>query len=223
MESPFPVSVAFAWLEDSAGTAPRLLPEEEAALGGGASPRRRAQFALGRACARNALRALGLTAPGPIGKGEGRRPAWPDGIVGSITHSHGRAAAAVAPARLYRGIGVDLERIRLPSDALLRRVCRPEERPPFDGLAADAVALRFTAIFAAKESIYKAVNPLTGVYLGFQDARIEFPPGEDLGTGSSFVWWLEKDGGPRFPAGTRSPGAWRRMEEWILAGVWIAV
>lgn len=222
MESPFPGSVAFAWREDFAGAAPGLLPEEEAALGHAASPRRRAQFALGRACARDALRALGLAAPGAIGKGEDRRPVWPDGIVGSITHSHGRAAAAVAPARLYRGIGVDLERIRPPSAALLRRVCRPEERPPFDTLAPEAVALRFTTVFAAKESIYKAVNPLTGVYLGFQDARIEFPPGAALGTGSSFVWRLEKDGGPGFPAGTYGPGAWRRMEKWILAGVWIA-
>lgn len=221
MDSPFPASIAFAWREDSAGTAPALLPEEEAALGSVASPRRRAQFALGRACARDALRALGVAVPVAIAKGEDRRPVWPAGIVGSITHSHERAAAAAAPARLFRGIGLDLERIRAPSTALLHRVCRPEERPPFEALSPNTAARRFTAVFAAKESVYKAVNPLTGVYLGFQDAGIEFPEGEDFDTGSPFLWRLEKAGGPGFPAGTRGQGAWRRAGEWILAGVWI--
>ncbi|HEX7926975.1 MAG TPA: 4'-phosphopantetheinyl transferase superfamily protein [bacterium] len=221
LTSPFPPAVAFALRSEADLATAALTPEEERLLGPASSPRRRAHFRLGRACAREALRALGITAPATVGRAADRRPLWPEGFVGSITHSGDHGAAAAARGTDFRGLGVDLERVRLPSDGLLRRTCRPEEQVAWEALPGDGKPVAFTALFAAKESIYKAVNPLTGVYLGFQDATVTFNPGADA-QGGSLTWTLHKDSGGAFPAGTRGQGAWRAEGEWVVAGIWIA-
>ncbi len=224
MESPFPPTMAFVARSQPPGAPPALSPEEEQALGAASSSRRRAQFALGRACAHAALAALEGASTVAIGRGDGRLPQWPLGYVGSITHSHERAAAVVAKAAEFRGVGVDLERVRVPSGALLKRVTRPPERERVLALPEPALPLAFTALFAAKESIYKAVNPLTGVYLGFGDAEVQFSGNwADDAPGAEIEWTLHKDSGPGFPAGMRGAGAWRRNGEWVVAGVWLPV
>jgi 4'-phosphopantetheinyl transferase EntD len=208
MDSPFPSAAAFVERHQPPDGPLPLRPEEQDALGGASSPRRRAQFALGRACARDALLRLGARADVAIGRETGRLPRWPAGYVGSITHSHDRAAAAVALADAFRSLGVDLERTRRPSDALLARVTRPAERETLRALPASELPLAFTALFAAKESLYKAVNPLTGTYLGFGDAEVRFAPGTDWrGDGGGFAWSLHKDCGALFPLGAGGAGA----------------
>src|SRR5438874_13378259 len=84
------VGEAFGDLPD----APLLGPE--AAAVASAVPSRQREFATGRACARQALAALGV-APVPLDRGAGGAPAWPAGGVGSITHCAGYRGAAVAP------------------------------------------------------------------------------------------------------------------------------
>ena len=59
-----------------------LFPEEEVALGRAGAKRRR-QFTAGRACARRAMRCLGMV-PVPILSGSSRQPIWPEGVVGSL-------------------------------------------------------------------------------------------------------------------------------------------
>lgn len=223
MESPFPPTVAFVARTQPPEGPPALPPEEEQALGAASSSRRRAQFALGRACARAALAALGGVGDVAVGRAGGRLPQWPAGYVGSITHSHECAAAAVAKAADFQGIGVDLERTRRPSDGLLERVTRPAERERLRALPTPLLPLAFTALFAAKESIYKALNPLTGIYLGFGDAEVRFLETlAETSVAGEFMWTLHKDSGTGFPAGMEAAGAWRRSGEWVVAGVWLA-
>ena len=64
------------------------------------SPRKNAGaiLRLGRACARAALANLGQ-GEAVIGIDEAGAPLWPAGVVGSITHTKGYAAALVAKAR----------------------------------------------------------------------------------------------------------------------------
>lgn len=223
LTSPFPRGIAFAERTQGAGGSPPLAPGEAEALGPATAPRRHVQFALGRACAREALRQLGAGGDIAIGRAADRRPLWPEGYVGSITHSHEHAAAAAASVNRYRGLGIDLERTRAPSDGLLERICRPEERAAIAALDDALRAIAFTAMFAAKESVYKAVNPLTGVYLGFHDARVAFAGDPWDGTGGAFTFTLLKDSGPDFPVGHAGQGAWRLEGAWVLAGVWLPV
>ena len=75
-----------------------------------AVPTRQREFLAGRFCAREALREIApQRADATLAIGENRAPIWPDGTVGSITHTGGIAAAAVARTSDARAIGLDVE------------------------------------------------------------------------------------------------------------------
>ena len=85
-------------------------------------------------------------------------------------------------------------------------------------------SVRDRVIFSAKEAVYKALNPLTGVYLGFQEVRLRSPgklPRVEDGQSGRLEWELLKDSGPDFPPGTRGEVGWVVNGKWIVAGVWI--
>jgi enterobactin synthetase component D / holo-[acyl-carrier protein] synthase len=152
-----------------------LLPQE-AAIVERASDKRRREFTAGRECARIALGKLGV-APAPILIGERGAPRWPQGIVGSITHCDGYRAAAVAYADDVAAIGLDAE----PDDPLPRGVLDvislPAERARLAALAGEWPAVCWDRLlFSAKESVYKAWFPLTGRWLGFEDADVTITP-----------------------------------------------
>lgn len=141
---------------------PDIYPEEANAVER-AVPSRRQEFARGRSAAREALSALGLP-PCPIPVGPGREPLWPDGVVGSITHCDGLVAAVVAHESRLAAVGIDAEpAVALPAETR-SLVLRRSERSP------DPVIE--TIVFSAKESIYKALFPLVGVWIGFQEVQI---------------------------------------------------
>jgi len=74
-----------------------LYPAEQSYIAT-AVERRRAEFTTVRYCAGRALRELGLERPVMV-PGRHGEPAWPDGVVGSMTHCQGYRAAAVALVR----------------------------------------------------------------------------------------------------------------------------
>jgi 4'-phosphopantetheinyl transferase EntD len=148
---------------------PALFPEE-AALIDGAVDRRR-EFAAGRWCAHHAIAGLGLS-PGPVLRGPKREPLWPSGLVGSITHCRGLRAAAVAFREHVQGIGIDAEPDGPMPAGVGRRVLCDEER---SWLARAPAGVNWERlIFSAKESVYKAWFPLTGRWLGFDEAIVTF-------------------------------------------------
>jgi 4'-phosphopantetheinyl transferase EntD len=149
---------------------------EELALLGDAFESRRREFATARRCAHEALAALGF-GPAPILRGAKREPLWPDGIVGSITHCRGYRAAAVAHCQDMLTIGIDAEPDEPMPDGIGRRVFRAEER---EWLARAPIGVNWgRVIFSAKESIYKSWYPLTGRWLGFDEAIVTIDPQTD--------------------------------------------
>jgi 4'-phosphopantetheinyl transferase EntD len=150
-----------------------LWGEEVEALGRSIS-KRRAEFAAGRTCARNALEALGVP-PQSILCGIGREPQWPAGIVGSITHCDGYCAAAVAHNSNIVSIGIDAERNEpLPED-VLKLIARQDEISALHILPSSQVCWD-RLLFCAKESVYKAWFPITKRWLGFEEACITIDP-----------------------------------------------
>lgn len=133
--------------------------------------KRRAEFTAGRTVARRALRQLGFGAV-PIPQGADRGPVWPDGIVGSITHCDGLCAAAVADGSGLLGLGIDAEVVAAMTDEVLRMVTSPAERAMLAALPPSVRAYGGVALFSAKESIHKALNPYTGVMLDFTDVEL---------------------------------------------------
>jgi 4'-phosphopantetheinyl transferase EntD len=75
-----------------------VLFPEEAAISRAVEKRRR-DFRTVRHCSRRALRELGVP-PTAVAPGERRKPVWPPGVVGSLTHCTGYRAAAVAHIRV---------------------------------------------------------------------------------------------------------------------------
>ena len=134
---------------------PVFLAAGEEALVATAAPKRRREFALGRACARTALAALGHGSV-TIGKRENGAPHWPDGVVGSITHTSGYAAALVAKADHFSGVGLDAERVGGVTANLWPRLFDAAERDYLEGLDEAECKLAATLFFCAKEASYKA-------------------------------------------------------------------
>ncbi|WP_419998924.1 4'-phosphopantetheinyl transferase family protein [Streptomyces boninensis] len=152
---------------------PPLLPEEEAVMAH-AVPKRRQEFTAVRACARRAMEKLGFPAQ-PVLPGERGAPRWPEGLRGSMTHCDGYRAAAVVRAGDLAALGIDAEpHAPLPA-GILDTVALPAERGRLAYLAAGRGGVHWDRLlFSAKESIYKAWFPLTGLPLGFAEADIEF-------------------------------------------------
>lgn len=133
---------------------------EEAALIRGASTGRVQEFTAGRLMAREALTCLGLV-PGPVLVGPGREPLWPEGAVGSITHSHGWCAAAAALGRDYAGLGIDAEPAGPLDSELLDTVLTPGELDGLQRAPEKARLVLARAIFSARESVFKCLFPLS--------------------------------------------------------------
>ncbi|CAM3686086.1 4'-phosphopantetheinyl transferase superfamily protein [Nocardiopsis rhodophaea] len=153
----------------------RLFPEEEALLTRAVDKRRR-EFTTVRACARDALAALGFP-PAPLLPGERGAPGWPQGAVGSMTHCAGYRAAAVARAADVETIGIDAEPHDALPDGVLEAIALPEERVRLKNLAAgDPGVFWDRLLFSAKESVYKAWFPLARMWLGFEEADIAIAP-----------------------------------------------
>ncbi|GAA2048242.1 MULTISPECIES: 4'-phosphopantetheinyl transferase family protein [Streptomyces] len=181
---------------DPDGT-PDLFPEE-AAVVARAVPKRRQEFATVRACARTALERIGGPRV-PLLPGERGAPGWPPGFIGSMTHCTGYRAAVVAAAgRGLASLGVDAE----PHEALrdpgvVEMVTLPGEREHLAKLAASHPRVRWERLlFSAKESVYKAWFPLTGRWLGFEEARIAFDPDAGAFTAELLVPGPVVDGVP---------------------------
>lgn len=147
-----------------------LFPEELALVRKAVEKRQR-EFTTVRACARSALADLGRP-PAPLLHDGHGAPLWPAGIVGSMTHCAGYSAAAVAERSVFSSLGIDAEPDAPLPDGVREIVANPQEismlrqLPNTDGHAWDRL------LFSAKESVYKAWYPLTGLWLGFEDLHV---------------------------------------------------
>ena len=193
LESLFPPDVV---VEASGDDTPvESLHPLEASFVRDAVPRRRREFATGRACARRALARLGIENQ-PLLAGHDRAPLWPRGIVGSISHCDGFCAAAVAPRDRTIGIGLDVE-LRVPLDVgLVQTICTPGERIALPRTAPLPEADWAAIVFSAKESFFKCLYPFRPRFLDFHDVEIVLEPargafrarpGRDIGLSTALV------------------------------------
>ena len=153
-----------------------LTIEEERLLAGAVDKRKR-EYRAGRNAAKQAILQLGYDKPFLIMKEGNRKPAWPPGIVGSITHTGSYCAAAVAYSKDYAGIGIDVEKTKPLSSALAAKVCTSREREWIKARQQVGDKTPWCmVIFSIKESIYKLFNPIHQVFLGFLEAEVKLTP-----------------------------------------------
>ncbi len=132
--------------------------------------KRRWAFLAGRYCAAQAIaRVLPDESPW-VGRAEDDTPRWPEGVVGSISHTGNVAMALVGSADSAPGMGVDVEaRMSRPRAAqLAERILAGY--PRCDRF--EDAALLVTLTFSIKEALYKALYPLGTMLAGFDTADI---------------------------------------------------
>jgi len=167
------------WFGDCAGVSVRTigsfcssLPEEENCIRT-AVPSRREEFLTGRWCARDALSKLGVPTS-PILIGCRREPLWPPGVVGTITHDAGLAAAVVSRFDRWRGIGIDILEIEnavsflRDADGLIASEKEERQMKVVTPQGVDARVL----LFSAKESVIKAISASLQRFVDFMEIYV---------------------------------------------------
>jgi enterobactin synthetase component D len=135
--------------------------------------KRQTEFLAGRLCARQALQQLTGT-PAVPAVGADRAPCWPAGVVGSISHGDGWAAALVGPQSHWRGLGLDIERLMSTERAtrLQTSILTPSELARLAEYPQAQQAWLVSLTFSLKESLFKALYPLVQQQFYFQDAEL---------------------------------------------------
>lgn len=207
----FPPGVGFA-VADAADFSAELFPVEAACIAR-AVPKRRSEFAAGRACARRAMMEIGGSAQA-LPAGSDRAPVWPDGIVGSISHCDGMCAAVAARrGDGFAALGLDIEpRLELDAD-LLDIVCSEREIAWLSALPKRDSGVMSRAMFCAKEAVFKAQYPLSHAMIDFHAVTVDI----DV-PGGAFLATFIADAHP-FHAGDRLSGRLHMDGDFILAGL----
>lgn len=173
-----------------------------------AVPARLAEFAAGRRAARAAMAELGFL-PVAIPHGPDRAPQWPDGVVGSISHTDGLCLAMVGRSGDWSGLGLDVEAARDIEPSLWPEILRPTELAALRALPDAAQGSAAMAVFVAKEAVYKAQYPTSRTLIDFQALSVEQQ-------GDHFAARFTLDV-PGFASGTTVPGKLCRADGIIAA------
>jgi enterobactin synthetase component D len=183
-----------------------------------AGAKRQSEFLAGRLCARAAL-ASHARQPLALDVHEQGMPLWPEGLCGSITHSHGLAAAVVACQQHWQGVGLDAEVLLSAARAqrLAAEILTPAELQRLQGLDEAEQALRISLTFCAKESLFKALFPLVLQRFRFQDAELLAADAD-----GDLHMRLLRDLGPQWPAGSLLQGQHSRLDQHLLSLISIA-
>lgn len=152
-----------------------LFPEEEAQIGRAVEKRVR-EYAAARGLYRTLLPRVGLPESALLNDVD-RAPRWPEGVAGTITHTAGYCAVALAPsaegAGAVLGLGLDAEVEGPLKRNLWKSICTPEELAALEAMPEHDAALRAKLVFSAKECVYKAQYARTRTFLGFSAMRVE--------------------------------------------------
>ncbi len=164
-----------------------LHPEEEAAIER-AVPKRRKEYGAARLLARALFARYGLP-PLPVLNREDRSPIWPDGYVGSITHTTSFCGVALAPARALRGLGIDAEQAGPMQAPIVARVTTERERAAMARAGYESTAVA-TLWFSAKESVYKCLHPTVRRFIGFSEVElvVDFDAGRFRAEAAGTEW-----------------------------------
>ncbi len=166
----------FSWQHYNRDSYKRYEIQQPAELAN-ATAKRHSEFIAGRYCAAQAIQRLchhPLSASRTqIPMLPDRSPLWPEGIIGSISHSGERAIAVVGSTRNYAGLGIDCETLstNLTTPEIADLVLNPREQ----ALLLDQnqeYGFLLTLAFSAKESLFKALSPTVSALPSFHDLSI---------------------------------------------------
>lgn len=166
-------------------------------------PKRQLEFFYGRLAARAVIDLFGYRGY-DVAVGARREPLWPQGLVGSITHTSRFAAAAVGAATDTRGLGIDIKNV-VSNDVLctlLDTAVDADEEAYLRGLTQRSLLglpAALTLVYSAKESFFKAAYGSVRRYFNFDAVQLT---GLDLGL-QRMTLVQQESLSAEFPAGQR--------------------
>jgi len=129
-------------------------------------------FIRGRTCAKMALKKMGF----PIAQLEllsepDGQVSWPEGVVGSISHSKGLAGAIVGWKKDFQSLGIDIELRNRVQPEIWNRLFTKFEQDYLLQFPVEIQSEKATEIFSLKEAFYKFQWPITKTFLGMRDVE----------------------------------------------------
>jgi enterobactin synthetase component D len=159
--------------------------------------KRRMEFLAGRYSAKKALTACSIGG-GQVGIGPARFPVFPDLVKGSISHSRNMACCAITQSTGIEGLGIDVEHMITDTQIMnISDIIISSDEANLLLSTPFSYSQLFTAVFSAKESIFKALYPSVGYYFGFEYVALRHLE-PDIG---SFLFEITKTLSDRFPKG----------------------
>ena len=133
-------------------------------------PARRYEYVVGRLAAACLLASLDVSEGERWLISEGRRPIWPAGILGAISHTADLVAVTAGPRHAdIHSVGIDVERLSTREefgDTLA--LCFTDQ----EMMRLEALEYGPVTGFSAKESLFKCLSVEAGGYFDFLDAEI---------------------------------------------------
>ena len=158
---------------------------------------REQEYSLGRYCAKQAMKTIGIDC-NVIQSSSHGFPIWPNGIVGSISHSKGVCLSAVAKSMDFESIGIDIEQFNRMKQSSVERITHQKE---IVEIGTDLK--KATLLFSVKEAFYKAQFPIYKTPLNFKDLAFSL----DFASQQAKLVWLSD----------KSPIAQSEYSEWKIA------
>lgn len=187
------------------------LRADEAAIMQKAVDKRRREFTAARVFARQAYQTLGGINTLSVVHDDDRAPIWPEGFVGSITHTHTWCAVAMARSTDVRAVGIDVERDLELEERLWDSVCTPRDLEWLRSLPEGRRGDAGKELFSAKECAYKAQYLITKKFLGFQAMSV-------VVEGDAWTATMEQEAG-EFRVGHRFHGTLRRAPGLVATAI----
>lgn len=133
---------------------------------------REREFAQGRVLARRLLAECGSPVL-DVPAGSDRAPIWPEGFVGSISHTTDWIGVAVARACDAAAVGIDVETIRPAAEvAHIDSMCLSTQELSLWNCAECPREVFSVLGFSAKEALYKCLYPIVRTFFDFLEAEI---------------------------------------------------
>lgn len=143
-----------------------LLPEERIGFRPSA-PKIYRQSGAARIVARHLLSILGFSSVA-LPRSMSGAAVWPPGVIGSLAHDEEVAVAAITNSSQFSALGIDVEpAVPLPPELVMLVATSAERR------CYSSAVIGSRILFAIKEAIYKALNPLDDLFLDFQDIEVD--------------------------------------------------
>jgi phosphopantetheine--protein transferase-like protein len=128
-------------------------------------------FCSGRYCAHKCLEEFEVYST-PILINANGSPQWPEGFVGSISHSQNYAGAVVARKENFKSIGLDIEEVNRIQPDIWHLLFTSDEQSFLSIHSEREQQLLATIFFSIKEAFYKYSSSLTEEFIDFLDVKV---------------------------------------------------